>query len=146
MDFILVIASLAFLAFAIVWIRQLLGAQSSLPLPPRPKGLPVLGNLLDLAGDEVYVKCRDWSRQFGMLLSLAAAFRAHLCISFSTAGDDTITLNVLGNTMVVLNSAKAVSDIFDKRGSNYSDRPDMPMIVDLYVIANASSFLLFIPI
>jgi hypothetical protein len=36
--------------------------------------------------------------------------------------------------MVVLNSAKAVSDIFDKRGSNYSDRPEMPMIVDLYAI------------
>ena len=39
--------------------------------------------------------------------------------------------------MVVLNSAKAVSDIFDKRGSNYSDRPDMPMIVDLYAINHA---------
>ena len=37
--------------------------------------------------------------------------------------------------MIVLNSAKAVSEIFDKRGSNYSDRPDMPMIVDLYDIA-----------
>jgi hypothetical protein len=39
--------------------------------------------------------------------------------------------------MIVLNSAKAVSDLFDKRGSNYSDRPDMPMIVDLYVITDA---------
>jgi cytochrome P450 len=39
--------------------------------------------------------------------------------------------------MIVLNSAKAVSDIFDKRGSNYSDRPDMPMIVDLYAITYA---------
>jgi hypothetical protein len=86
MDFILVIASLAFLAFAIVWIKQLLGARSSLPLPPRPKGLPVLGNLLDLAGDDVYVKCRDWSRQFGMLLSLEAAFRAHLCIFLNCRG------------------------------------------------------------
>ena len=36
--------------------------------------------------------------------------------------------------MIILNSAKAVSEIFDKRGSNYSDRPDMPMIVDLYAI------------
>lgn len=36
--------------------------------------------------------------------------------------------------MIVLNSAKAVSDIFDKRGSNYSDRPDLPMIIDLYAI------------
>jgi hypothetical protein len=43
----------------------------------------------------------------------------------------------MGSTMVILNSAKAVSEIFDKRGSNYSDRPDMPMIVDLYAIAYA---------
>ena len=37
--------------------------------------------------------------------------------------------------MIILNSAKAVSEIFDKRGSNYSDRPDLPMIVDLYALA-----------
>ncbi|KAI0300588.1 cytochrome P450 [Multifurca ochricompacta] len=110
MDFILVFASLAFLVLSILWIKQLLGAHSSLPLPPNPKGFPILGNLLDLASDEVHVKARDWSREFG---------------------EDIISLNVMGSTMIVLNSAKAVSDIFDKRGSNYSDRPDMPMIVDL---------------
>jgi hypothetical protein len=147
MDFILAIAGLAFLALAVVWIKQLLGVRSSFPLPPQPKGLPVIGNLLDLAGDEVYVKCRDWSRQFGILFHLEAAFRAHLCIFSQTAGDDTISLDVLGSTMVVLNSAKAVSDIFDKRGSNYSDRPDMPMIVDLYATAYALYlYLLFIPV
>lgn len=110
MDSLLLTASLTFVVLAVVWIKQLLVARSSHPLPPSPKGLPVLGNLLDLAGDDVHVKCRDWSRQFG---------------------DDIISLNVLGSTMVVLNSAKAVSDIFDKKGSNFSDRPDMPMIVDL---------------
>ena len=134
MDFILVVASLAFVVLAVVWFKQLLGARSSVPLPPSPKGLPVLGNLLDLAGDDVHVKCRDWSRQFGRFsFPWKLPFRAHLC----TAGDDTISLNILGSTMVVLNSAKAVSDIFDKRGSNYSDRPDMPMIVDLYAIASS---------
>lgn len=129
----MVVASLAFVVLAVVWIKQLLGARSSLPLPPSPKGLPVLGNLLDLAGDDVHVKCRDWSRQFGILLSWKL-LSALTCVSFSTAGDDIISLNVLGSAMVVLNSAKAVSDFFDKRGSNYSDRPDMPMIVDLYAI------------
>lgn len=133
MDFILVVASLVFVVLAVVWIKQLLGARSSLPLPPSPKGLPVLGNLLDLAGDDVHVKCRDWSRQFGILLSWKL-FSALTCVSFSTTGEDIISLNVLGSTMVVLNSAKAVSDIFEKRGSNHSDRPDMPMIVDLYAI------------
>jgi hypothetical protein len=74
MDFILVVASLASVVLAVVWIKQLLGARSSLPLPPSPKGLPVLGNLLDLAGDDVHVKCRDWSRQFGILLPLGNCF------------------------------------------------------------------------
>lgn len=77
MDYVLVIASLAALALAALWIRQLLGSQSSLPLPPGPKALPILGNLLDLADGEMYVKCRDWSRQFGMLLSLAVASRVY---------------------------------------------------------------------
>ncbi|KAI0002554.1 cytochrome P450 [Russula compacta] len=110
MDFIPTIGGLAFLALLVLWIKQLLGARSSLPLPPNPKGLPILGNLLDLASGEVHVKCQDWSRRFG---------------------DDIVSLNILGSTMIVLNSPKAVSDVFDKRGSNYSDRPEMPMIVDL---------------
>jgi cytochrome P450 len=59
-------------------------------------------------------------------------------VSFLIAGDDIISLNIMGNTMIVLNSLKAVSDIFDKRGSNYSDRPDMPMIVDLYAVTYLS--------
>ncbi|KAI0052748.1 cytochrome P450 [Auriscalpium vulgare] len=109
-DVTLIAAASAFATLFIVWVRQLLNGKKSSPLPPSPKGLPVLGNMLDLASGEVYVKARDWSRELG---------------------DDVISLNILGNTMVVLNSAQAVADIFDKRGSNYSDRPDMPMIVDL---------------
>ncbi|KZV60973.1 cytochrome P450 [Peniophora sp. CONT] len=79
-------------------------------LPPAPKALPFLGNLLDLASADVHVKARDWSREFD---------------------EDIISLNVMGNTMIILNSAQAASDLFEKRGAFYSDRPDMPMIVDL---------------
>jgi hypothetical protein len=86
MDFILVIAGLAFIVLAVVWTKQLLGAQSSFPLPPNPKGLPVLGNLLDLAAGEVHVRCRDWSRQFGILLSLEPVLGAHLCIFLNCRG------------------------------------------------------------
>lgn len=74
MDLILAAASLAFASLAVVWIKQLLGARSSHPLPPSPEGLPVLGNLLDLARDDVHVKCRDWSRQFGKLVFLETVF------------------------------------------------------------------------
>ena len=32
--------------------------------PPGPKGLPVLGNVLDLPKKEWWVKYRDWSREY----------------------------------------------------------------------------------
>ncbi|KAI0031851.1 cytochrome P450 [Vararia minispora EC-137] len=79
-------------------------------LPPGPRRLPILGNLIDISRDMIHVKARDWSRMFGT---------------------EVISLRVLGNVIIVLNSARAVSDVFDKRGSNYSDRPDLPMLVDL---------------
>lgn len=83
MDYVLALASLVSLTLAILWIRQLFGAKSSLPLPPSPKGLPILGNLLDLASDGVHVKCRNWSRQLGILLFIAVAFHVDACVLHS---------------------------------------------------------------
>ena len=49
------------------------------------------------------------------------------------AGDDVISLTTLGHTTIILNSAQAVADLYVSRGANYSDRPDMPMLIDLCV-------------
>ncbi len=79
MDLILVASSVAFLVLAILWVKQPFSSRSPppLPLPPSPKGLPILGNLLDLAGDEVHVKARDWSQQFGLCLASISSPRSH---------------------------------------------------------------------
>lgn len=37
---------------------------------------------------------------------------------------DVIHLRVLGRDIIVLNSVQAATDLFDKRGGLYSDRPD----------------------
>lgn len=38
---------------------------SSIPLPPGPKGYPIIGNLLDMPEEVEWKKYREWSRQYG---------------------------------------------------------------------------------
>ncbi|ETW79565.1 cytochrome P450 monooxygenase 37 [Heterobasidion irregulare TC 32-1] len=97
-------------AFVVAVLIVLMLQRRSLHLPPGPKGLPIIGNLFDFGGDALYVKARDWSKEYG---------------------DDVISLTTLGHTTVILNSAQAVADLYVSRGANYSDRPDMPMLIDL---------------
>lgn len=49
---------------------------------------------------------------------------------------DVFSLSVFGTTIVVLNSAKAATELFDKRSTIYSDRVCPPMLGEpsLYVL------------
>lgn len=44
-----------------------------------------------------------------------------------------LSLEVLGQRIIVLNSLEAVQDLFEKRSANYSDRPRLPMLLEVYV-------------
>ena len=43
-------------------------------------------------------------------------------------------LNVLGQHIVILSSLEVITDLFDKRSSNYSDRKHTIMLHELYVL------------
>ena len=45
-----------------------------------------------------------------------------------------IYLNVLGQPFVILSSLEVITDLFEKRSSNYSDRLHMTMLLELYVL------------
>ena len=45
---------------------------------------------------------------------------------------DVIYLSVVGRPIVVLNSAEAARDLMDKRSANYSDRPRIVVIGEMY--------------
>ncbi|KAI0061733.1 cytochrome P450 [Artomyces pyxidatus] len=75
-----------------------------LPLPPGPKPLPIIGNLLDVPTKAPWATYAKWAEQYG----------------------DVMSMTVLGKVMVILNSSTAVRDLLDKRGSIYSDRPVVP--------------------
>ncbi|KAF9264352.1 cytochrome P450 [Marasmius fiardii PR-910] len=77
-------------------------------LPPGPRGLPIVGNILDLqkllaSNEKPWVAYLKWSHLYG----------------------DVFTFHVLGSRTVILNSYKAIMDLLEHRSHNYSDRPLM---------------------
>jgi cytochrome P450 len=80
-------------------------SRHSLPLPPGPRPLPLIGNLLDVPKEKDWLTYRAWNDQYG----------------------DIVYINALGQKVVVLGSAQAVNDLLEQRGSIYSDRPTTPM-------------------
>ncbi|KAI0047609.1 cytochrome P450 [Auriscalpium vulgare] len=69
-------------------------------LPPGPPGLPIIGNALEMRGP-FWEKFADWRWTYG----------------------DVFYLSAMGDLVVVLDSLKAATDLFDRRAANYSDRP-----------------------
>ncbi|KAH9887972.1 CyP450 monooxygenase [Cubamyces lactineus] len=92
------------LAISIILITFLSWRRSSAhaPLPPGPRGLPLVGNILDVPRDQPWRAFRDLSKKYG----------------------DVVCVSVLGQTTIVLNSVAAALDLLDKRSSIYSSRPD----------------------
>ena len=94
--------------------------KARLPLPPGPKGYPIIGNVLDILQDLPLWK---------ILMSMAgensewAAPVMHTCGLISLCADpDVLYLNLLGVDLIVLNSEEAISDLSDKRSAIYSGR------------------------
>ncbi|KAF8879274.1 cytochrome P450 [Infundibulicybe gibba] len=80
-----------------------------LPLPPGPRGLPVIGNLLDVPTTNQWLVFDEWAKKYG----------------------DLMHVDVMGQPMIILNSLKTVTDILEKRSAIYSSRPRMPMLIEL---------------
>ncbi|KAF8971478.1 cytochrome P450 [Flammula alnicola] len=90
-------------------LRLLLRRRKDLPLPPGPKGYPVIGNVYDVPHHYPWLTYADWAKKYGDVFSFSA----------------------FNNTTIVLNSLKATTELLDKRSSNYSDRPRMVMANEL---------------
>ncbi|KAG5636390.1 hypothetical protein H0H81_008224 [Sphagnurus paluster] len=73
------------------------------PLPPGPRPEPFIGNLRSIPPTDHH-------------------------IFFYELGDVSY-VNILGQSMVILNSVEAAVDLMEKRSSNYSDRAPMPVFI-----------------
>lgn len=108
----------ALLVAVFIWFRKPWKASRSSPLPPGPKPLPILGNLTDLTTKELWLPVTEWAKVFG----------------------DVVYTHVLGQGLVFLNSPEACIDLLDKRGSIYSDKPQLVMTCDMCGCKNMIAF------
>ncbi|KAI9451955.1 hypothetical protein F5148DRAFT_1289285 [Russula earlei] len=69
-------------------------------LPPEPRGLPLVGNFLQMR-DKQWLNLMKWKQEFG----------------------DILILRVAGQPIIVLNTQKIAADLLDRRAGIYSDRP-----------------------
>jgi cytochrome P450 len=92
-------------AVALNIVKRLLSPKPSHPLPPGPKALPLLGNLLDLPSDQEWKTFAKWGEKWG----------------------DLVSINVFGKTMIIVSSPQVAIEMLDKKSSIYSDRPILPM-------------------
>ncbi|EIN09540.1 cytochrome P450 [Punctularia strigosozonata HHB-11173 SS5] len=80
------------------------------PLPPGPKGLPLIGNLLDMPTHYPWKTYVEWGRRY--------------C-------SDVVHIQLLGFHLVVINTARSAAELLDKKSTIYSDRPWLTMMCDL---------------
>ncbi|KAH0828605.1 cytochrome P450 [Lanmaoa asiatica] len=83
--------------------------QTRYSLPPGPRPLPLIGNLLDLPLKDEATTYNTWAKKYG----------------------DLVYANVMGHRLLFVNSARIANDLFERRFINYSDRNKLPMINDL---------------
>ncbi|KAH7333640.1 cytochrome P450 [Rhizoctonia solani] len=77
--------------------------------PPSPTSIPFLGNIFSIPSGHEYIGFTKLGEQLE---------------------SDVVYLEILGNKIIILNSAEAALDVLEKRSAFHSDRPSLPMVKD----------------
>lgn len=100
------LAATLIIATTIFAARLYQRSRSTLKFPPGPPALPFLGNMHQMPVRRAFLQFTKWSKQYGPVFGL----------------------HIGSQKVVVLNSWRAVRDVFDQRGAVYSSRPDIPLV------------------
>ncbi|KAJ3570930.1 hypothetical protein NP233_g4088 [Leucocoprinus birnbaumii] len=114
MEYIVIPGLMAFGALLVAWSST----KRRRPLPPSPPGDPILGHIRHIPPENPEIRYTNWAKQYG----------------------DVIYLEILKRPLIVLGSVEAASELLDKRGAKYSDRPSFP-IFNLMGWKNSMTFI-----
>ncbi|KAJ6541415.1 cytochrome P450 [Mycena capillaripes] len=98
-DFVVVAVALSFSGL------QLYARKKNRRLPPGPNGYPVIGNVFDMPPSQSWKTFAKWGERYGGIMSIT----------------------LLGQPFIILNDPAVATEILDRRGNNYADRPTFEM-------------------
>lgn len=124
----LIFAEVCFVLLVVLLLARYLRAKPSAQLPPGPRGLPLIGNLLDMPAEQEWLTFAQWGEKWGT--RLPAPKFAPRDLTDALLGD-ICSVTVLGQSLIILNSADAAIEMLDKKSSIYSDRPVLHMAGEL---------------
>lgn len=96
--------------------------REAVPLPPGPKGLPFIGNILQMPRAHIERGFAKLSEKYGAPQTIPFA---PILMHLHDLEGDLIYMEVLGHRMIVINSQNIARDLLEKRGARYSNRPRM---------------------
>ncbi|KAJ7923834.1 cytochrome P450 [Mycena leptocephala] len=102
-------SSLVLGVLVVIFCAHYIRKTKTAPFPPGPRGLPFVGNVLDVPTTHHWLKFAELGNVWGNISSLT----------------------VFGQTMVIVNSVEVAEDLMDARGADCSDRPVMQMAGEL---------------
>src|SRR5712672_1875254 len=89
--------------------------RNALPFPPGPKALPLVGNIWDLPNKNAWLTYSHWGKKYGKYFpQLNRERRLQL---WNEIDSDIVHAKFLGTHVIILNSAKAAHELFEKRSS-----------------------------
>ncbi|CCL99497.1 uncharacterized protein FIBRA_01515 [Fibroporia radiculosa] len=88
-------------ALGVVVVSLILSSKRKGPLPPGPRGWPIIGNVFDMPTSYQWKTYTQWAEKWG----------------------DIISVTLLGQPVVVVSSLEHVTELLERRSTLYSDRP-----------------------
>lgn len=101
------------------FLQKYWNSKSQLPLPPGPRGFPVIGNLADMPQEKFALTYSKWGAKYGPVT----------------------WITVPGQNILIVNTYEAMCELLDKRGATYIDRPRIVMIGELVGLDFVTVFL-----